>query len=56
LRRGEDDLAVVQDHQALGDEFVQLWQEGADAFFAVDDDDGDRQVLAQRQQAGGVDE
>lgn len=49
------DLDRVEQHQPLGHQGFQLRQEGPDAVLLVDDDDRDRQVLRERQQAGGVD-
>src|SRR6476661_9945060 len=44
------------DHdETAGEELVDLGQERADALLGVDDDDGDRQVLAQGQDAVRVD-
>src|SRR5437773_6934027 len=50
-----DDLHFVDDDQAVGDQLVELGYEALDRLFRVDDDDGDRQVVGQRQDPGGVD-
>lgn len=48
-------LDVVDDGDPLGDDPVRLGQEGADLVRLVDDDDAQREVLAEAEDAAGVD-
>src|SRR6188472_222310 len=50
-----DHLDVVEDHQSLGDQLVQLRQERRKVLGRVDDHDRQRQVLGQAEDPGGVD-
>ena len=44
-------LDVVQDDEPLGDQFLDVWQEGADLVLPVDDHDDDREVFDKAQNA-----
>jgi broad specificity phosphatase PhoE len=50
-----DDLHVVEQDDALGEQLVEPVEEGADALVVVDDNDHDGQVLAEGEQMAGVD-
>jgi hypothetical protein len=50
-----DDLDVVDDDEALGDELVDVGQERPDALNGVDDDHRNGRVVGQREDASGVD-
>jgi len=45
---------IVDDDEALRDEFLQLRDERVDPLGGVDDRDHDREVVRQREDAGGV--
>src|SRR6266568_8926183 len=50
-----DDLDVVDDDEAFLHQLVELRQEGVDPLALVDDDDRDRQILGQAEEARRVD-